>query len=112
MKRYGNNFPPKLSEPILRENIKTACSTVGFKEIIQVSYTKGGKLVKKGVPMYKLVKTHTARRSFCTNYYVAGKSIQRIMLFSGHKTEKEFYKYIRITKEQEALEVLKSGFFD
>jgi hypothetical protein len=59
-----------------------------------------------------LVKTHTARRSFCTNYYIAGKSIQNIMLFSGHKTEREFYKYIRIEKRQEALAVLESGFFD
>lgn len=100
MKRYNNNFPPKLSEPILRENLKTACSTVGFKEMVQVSYTKGGKLVKKGVPKYNLVKTHTARRSFCTNYYVAGKSIQSIMLFSGHKTEREFQKYIRIEKDK------------
>ena len=112
MTRYNGSFPPKLSEPILRKNIKTACNTVGFKELINVSYTKGGELIKKGVPKYNLVKTHTARRSFCTNYYAAGKSIQNIMLFSGHKTEREFYKYIRIEKEQEALAVLKSGFFD
>lgn len=112
MRRYGNNFPPKLSEPILRRNIKTACSTVGFKETVNVSYTKGGKLVKEEVPKYNLVKTHTARRSFCTNHYKLGKSIQSIMLFSGHKTEREFYKYIRIEKEQKALALLKSGFFD
>lgn len=112
MSRYNNNFPPKLSEPILRENIKTACNTVGFKEIINVTYTQGGELIKKGIPKYKLVKTHTARRSFCTNHYALGKSIQDIMLFSGHKTEKEFYNYIRIEKEQKALAVLKSGFFE
>lgn len=112
MSRYNNSFPPKLSEPILRKNIKTACSTVGFKELIPVSYTKGGKLIKKEVPKYNLVKTHTARRSFCTNYFISGKSIQNIMLFSGHKTEREFYKYIRIEKRQEALAVLKSGFFE
>ncbi len=111
MKRYGNNFPPKLSEPILRLNIKTACSLVGFKDMVNVSYTKGGELVKKQVPKYNLIKTHTARRSFCTNYYAAGKPVQDIMLFSGHKTEKEFYKYIRIEKEQKALAVLQSGFF-
>lgn len=112
MSRYNNNFPPKLSEPILRRNIKTACSTVGFKELVAVSYTKGGSLIKEEVPKYNLVKTHTARRSFCTNHYKLGKSIQNIMLFSGHKTEREFYKYIRIEKEQKALAVLKSGFFD
>jgi hypothetical protein len=34
------------------------------------------------------------------------------MLYSGHKTEKEFCKYVRVEKEQEALSVFKSGFFN
>ncbi|MEM6814282.1 MAG: site-specific integrase [Bacteroidota bacterium] len=112
MKKYDNDFPPKLSEPVLRRNIKNACSKVGFEEMIKVSYTKGGKLVEKEVPKHTLIKTHTARRSFCTNHYIDGKPIQNIMLFSGHKTEREFFKYIRIEKKQEALAVLKSGFFN
>jgi len=112
MKRYNNNFPPKLSEPILRANLKTACSSAGFIELINISYHKGGKEINAKIPKYNLVKTHTARRSFCTNHYVAGKPIQNIMLYSGHKTEKEFYKYIRIEKKQEAIAVHKSGFFD
>ncbi len=84
----------------LRKYIKTVCNKVGFNELIKTTYTKGGKLVQKEIPKYQLVKTHTARRSFCTNHYVAGKSIQSIMLFSGHKTEGSFYRYIRIEKEQ------------
>jgi len=112
LNRYNGDFPSKLSEPILRKNIKTACSTVGFKEMIDVSYVKGGKSIKKEISKYNLVKTHTARRSFCTNHYMAGKPVQNIMLFSGHKTEREFLKYIRIEKKQEALAVHKSGFFD
>ncbi|WP_405608357.1 phage integrase SAM-like domain-containing protein [Polaribacter sp. Asnod1-A03] len=111
MSRYDNSFPPKLSEPILRKNIKIACEIVEFHNLISVSYRKGGKLINDKVPKYMLVKTHTARRSFCTNYYTAGKAIQNIMLFSGHKTEREFYKYIRIEKREEALAVLESGFF-
>jgi len=112
MNRYNDSFPRKLSEPILRKNIKTACSAVGFIKDIEISYVKGGKPVKEIVPKYKMVKTHTARRSFCTNHYIAGKPIQNIMLFSGHKTEREFLKYIRIEKRQEALAVVRSGFFD
>lgn len=112
MDRYDGSFPPKLSEPVLRKNIKIACELAGFKGMVSTSYTKGGKLIKKKIPKYSLIKTHTARRSFCTNYYIAGKPIQNIMLFSGHKTEREFLKYIRIEKKQEALAVHKSGFFD
>ncbi|UII77175.1 site-specific integrase [Flagellimonas sp. HMM57] len=112
MKRYDNRFPPKLSEPILRKNIKLACSLVGFNELINVTYTKGGKKVAEEIPKYKLVRTHTARRSFCTNFYIQGKPVQNIMLFTGHKTEKDFLTYIRIEKKQESLAVLRSGFFD
>ncbi|WP_299135492.1 site-specific integrase [uncultured Tenacibaculum sp.] len=112
MNRYNGNFPPKLSESKLRENIKLACRKVGFKDLITVSYTKVGQLVRKGVPKYDLVKTHTARRSFCTNHYIDQKPIQNIMLFSGHKTEREFLKYVRIEKREEALLVIESGFFD
>ena len=112
MSRYNNNFPPRQSEPILRKNIKEVCNKVGFNQQVNITYTEGGKLIKKGVPKYKLIKTHTARRSFCTNHYTAGKSIQSIMLFSGHKTERNFYRYIRVEKEQKALAILKSGFFD
>jgi integrase len=112
MLRYDNYFPTKMSEPVLRKNIKIACEIVEFNDLISVSYTKGGKWIKKRVPKYELVKTHTARRSFCTNYFLAGKPIQNIMLYSGHKTEKEFCKYVRVEKEQEALSVFKSGFFN
>ena len=112
MNRYNNQFPPKMSEPVLRKNIKTSCSLVGFTQLVNISYTKGGKLVNEQIPKYNLVKTHTARRSFCTNHYDADRSIQNIMLYSGHKTEREFYKYIRTKDEKKALIVLKSGFFD
>jgi predicted metal-dependent RNase len=61
---------------------------------------------------YELIKSHTARRSFCTNKYKAGMSVFDIMLFSGHTTEKEFYKYIRIKDQERASHIVKSGFFN
>ncbi len=112
MNRYENSFPPKMSEPILRSNLKDAAQTAELNKMIQVSYNKGGEQVEKEVPQYKLVKTHTARRSFCTNHYIKGKPLQEIMEYSGHQTEREFLKYIRIEKEQKALAILKSGFFN
>ena len=35
-----------------------------------------------------------------------------IMLFSGHKREKEFYKYIGIAGEERASHVVSKGYFD
>ena len=81
-------------------------------ESIKCEYTKGGEHKTEMIPKCQLIKSHTARRSFCTNKYKAGMSIYDIMLFSGHSTEKEFYKYIRIKDEERAAHIVKSGFFN
>ena len=51
-------------------------------------------------PKYALITTHTCRRSFCTNEFLAGTPPELIMKISGHKSLKDFYKYIRITSEE------------
>jgi len=111
LNRYDGKFPPKMSEPVLRKELKKAAQKAGLKESVSIEKTVGGEVVTQTVPKYKLVKTHTARRSFCTNYYLNGKPVQQIMLFSGHKTEREFLKYVRIQKQQEVLAVIEAGFF-
>lgn len=110
--RYDNKFPPKMSEPVLRLQIKSAAQKAKINDPIRRTQITKGKKTEVVIPKYKLVKTHTARRSFCTNLYKKGKPIQQIMLFSGHKTEREFYKYIRIETEEKALQIVRSGFFD
>jgi hypothetical protein len=64
------------------------------------------------IPKYNLIHTHTARRSFCTNMYKKKMPVFDIMLFSGHKTEKEFYKYIKIKGEERAEYIVGKGFFN
>ena len=112
MARYNNQPPPPIKEQYINDNIKDIGMELEFNELIKCEYTKGGKLITKMIPKYDLIKTHTARRSFCTNKYKAGMNVFDIMLFSGHSTEKEFYKYIRIKDEERASHIVKSGFFN
>jgi integrase len=49
-----------------------------------------------------LVSSHTARRSFATNMYKSGFTSISIMTITGHKTEKAFLTYIRVTQEEHA----------
>ncbi|MFQ8804876.1 MAG: hypothetical protein ACLR8Y_06890 [Alistipes indistinctus] len=58
-----------------------------------------------------MVKTHTARRSGATNMYLAGIPTIAIMKITGHKTEKEFMKYIKITEEESAMELMNHPYF-
>ena len=112
MERYEGNPPPKIYEQDLNENIKQVGQMLEWDEKIKCEKTKGGNLETDFIPKYDLIKSHTARRSFCTNKYKAGMSVFDIMLFSGHTTEKEFYKYIRIKNQERATHIVKSGFFN
>jgi hypothetical protein len=48
--------------------------------------------------LWELVSSHTARRSFATNYYIDGFPTYDLMKIIGHKMEKSFRKYIRGSK--------------
>ncbi|MCF1420321.1 tyrosine-type recombinase/integrase [Mangrovimonas futianensis] len=110
--RYSGNPPKKIHEQDLNENIKQVGQMLEWDELVKCEFTKGGEYQTEMIPKYDLIKSHTARRSFCTNKYKAGMSVYDIMLFSGHTTEKEFYKYIRIKNEERAVHIAKSGFFN
>ena len=45
---------------------------------------------------------HTARRSFATNMYKRRFPTVSIMQLTGHTTEHNFLKYIKVTKEENA----------
>lgn len=74
---------------------------------LEIEVTKkaiqGGKQILIKKPKYEFVSSHTARRSFATNEYMAkGLNVRDIMAITGHKTEKSFYKYIRQTPKENA----------
>lgn len=112
LSKYDGNPPPKMNEQDINEFIKEVGRKVGIKEMVTNTYTKGGIQKADEIMKYKLIGTHTARRSFCTNMYKKGMPIYDVMNFSGHSTEREFYKYIRIEKEQRAIKIAQSGYFN
>jgi integrase len=61
---------------------------------------KGNKEVVVSKPKYAWITSHTCRRSFCTNEFLAGTPVELIMKISGHKSLKDFYRYIKIAPEQ------------
>jgi integrase len=78
--------------------------------------SKVNKYIKKvcdlaGLDKANNVSSHTARRSGCTNWYMAGMSSEQIMKVSGHKTIAEFKKYIRVTDEEIVEELANHNYF-
>ncbi|MFO7852017.1 MAG: hypothetical protein ACQERS_11285 [Bacteroidota bacterium] len=72
---------------------------------------KGGLKITSEVPKCDLIKTHTARRTGCTNMYLAGIKPIDIMKISGHKTEREFLAYIKTGKEETAKKLHSHPYF-
>lgn len=110
--RHNGMPPKKILEKDLNKYIKKIGEILKFNEKIECVYRKGGKEIKKYIPKYELIHSHTARRSFCTNMYLKKMPMFDIMHFSGHKTEREFIKYIRIVGEQRASSIVEMGYFD
>ena len=53
------------------------------------------------MPRYDCVTTHTARRSGITNMYLSHKfTIVQMMHVSGHKTQKTFMDYIKLSSDE------------
>lgn len=112
LKKYNNKLPKAYTNQTMNNYLKEVVSLAGIKELIQTTITKGGKVEKNVLPKYKLVSTHTARRSFATNLYLAGVPTISIMKITGHKTEKSFLTYIRVSQEENADNLLSHPFFN
>ena len=110
LKRYDYTLP-KTFEQKVNTGIKIIADKAGITELIHVEKNRGGMKVKSDVKKCDLIKTHTARRTGCSLMYLAGIPILDIMKISGHRTPKEFLKYIRIGKEETAVSLAKHPYF-
>jgi integrase len=106
MSRYEaktpNSLPTPMSNQKMNDYLKELGELAGIAETINQTFTKGGKKVAVNYPKYELITTHTARRSFATNQYLAGFPSISIMKLTGHRTEKAFMKYIKVTPKEHA----------
>ncbi|MGY0391681.1 site-specific integrase [Bizionia sp. KMM 8389] len=112
MKKRHNGLPPRvLNAPDINEYIKEAGRKAAIDEMITVKKVVGGVRTVGSVFKYSLIVSHTARRSFCTNAYLSKMPAIDIMAISGHSTEREFYKYIKVTPQERAVKIADSTFF-
>ncbi len=100
LKARFNNNQSVLTNVEFNKNIKLIGKLAGVTDLIKFSHKKHGKDIIETKPKYAWVTSHTCRRSFCTNEFLAGTPVELIMKISGHKSVKDFYKYIRVTPEE------------
>ena len=94
MEKYGYQIPHQ-AEAVLNKNLKVLGEKAGLEEIIEYESTKGGRSTILKDPKWKLIHTHTARRTGDTLMYLAGMDIYDIMKITGHSTPVMLKKYIK-----------------
>jgi len=94
-KANHNNLPKSISNQKFNEYIKDVLEEAKFNEVGRLATDQTKEL-------WECISSHTARRSFATNYYLQGFPTIDLMKITGHRTEKSFMQYIRATKLQTA----------
>lgn len=112
IKKYDGNLPPAISNQPMNRYLKEIAELAELNETIKITITRGGKTEHEIYKKSELVTTHTARRSFATNAYLMNVPTISIMKITGHKTEKSFMKYIRISQEENANKLTNHPFFN
>lgn len=109
LNRYIKQILRDLSEtvPSLAKKVPTKLTMKQKQNLangkIEVEYNDKGEVV---MPRYNCVTTHTARRSGITNMYLSHKyTLVQMMHVSGHKTQKSFMDYIKLSSDEIADEI-------
>lgn len=100
--KYDGNFPKLTDKANTNRHLQEIGRHAQIDEAIMVKESRGGKIISHVYKKYQMIKMHTARRSFATNLYLDGAPTISIMKLTGHTTEMNFLKYIKITKEENA----------
>lgn len=90
-----NSLPRSISNQKFNQYIKEVFKSAGFTE-------KGRLINEPEKELWECISSRTARRSGLTNLYLDGFPVIDIMKISGHKTEKAFLTYIKVSKEDTA----------
>lgn len=94
LEKYNYDIP-HLSDQNINDNIKEIARLAGLTEKVSITTSKGGKMVTEMIEKYKLVHSHTARRTGATLMYLSGMDVYDIMKITGHSTPVMLKKYIK-----------------
>ncbi len=103
---FFNDIRP-ISDSKFNLYIKEIFELLKFNELNEGYIFDGNKTKKYGIyPKYKLISSHTMRRSFASNLYGKIPTVV-IMAITGHTTEKSFLTYIKKPQKDHAIQLKK-----
>ena len=106
LEKYNYILPNTISNQKFNDYIKEVGKLAGIDTIVRKTVLRATGEDEEYKKKYELITSHTMRRSFCTNLYLADYPILGICAISGHATETEFIKYVKVTKKENAKSLL------
>jgi site-specific recombinase XerD len=114
LNKYSGSMPviPANQNQPLNEDIREACRLSGITDTYDPRITKGGKTIRKGdTPRYKLISSHSGRRTFATQCVLKSIPVHLIMMMTGHQKLETFDKYVKLKDLQGKMELGKLVYF-
>ena len=93
---------PHIAEQTINDCIKEVTKKAEISTPVTIETTTGGKVSLETLPKYKLIHTHTARRTGATLTYLAGMNVFNICSVTGHSSIAMLKKYIKADELEKA----------
>lgn len=110
MKRNGGTAP-KVCDVVYNRTIKKVCQRAKVSQPVEVRVSRGESWEHRTVPKWKMVSSHTCRRTCCTLLASQGVPLNLVMKVSGHKSLSSLQKYLRASLSDSTGELSKLAFF-
>jgi integrase len=106
LENRGGDFPRKISDQKYNEYIKEIAKEAGLTKLVKGAKqdAKTKRKIFGEFPKWELVTSHIGRRSYATNNFGIIPT-RLIMTMTGHKTEREFLKYIGKSETSMAMQL-------
>lgn len=90
---------PLITNQKHNDYIKDVFEAAGYTHTVTKTLTRGKEVIRKEMPYYKRISSHTARRTFITLMKKNKKSDKLIAKISGHRDMKTLNQYYQVTDE-------------
>ncbi len=109
----SDGVPLQVSDQELNRELKVLGKLAGFDKMVWDTRKGRNKPIGSGeyCHKYELLSTHTARRSCATNMYLAGFDLYFIQGILGHTKLEQTIKYLGVTRELIAQQMVNHPFF-
>lgn len=94
----------QLTNQRFNASVKVLCEKAGIDQLVEIVKFEKGKKKYLVYPKYKLVASHTGRRTFITNSILAGIPLPVIQKITGHKKLTTLQKYVDIADDSKKAE--------